>query len=515
MSRKVNNENKTLSSLKEGLFPLFLVMLILPIIILCGLGIYALISLDVALHFVVLLLISTTPVFLYFLWTKRKVTKINEPSKQYESLVSASPYWGDHDNQVWEELKKRIKEQLSKNNKWSDLQAHSLELFELTAKNYNRKELAFSIPESLKMIEEVSRRYRKILKTHVPFIESLQISYLHLGYVHKDKAKKGLKFVNWITKSYRVARFINPASALINEARKILIDQLWEGVSSEWEYRLKEALLEEVLSVAIDLYSGRFKIDDSEIESSKINEDDKGRMGVPVDPLRVCLLGQVSAGKSAIVNAISGAIVAEMSMLPSTDKVSVHKCTNDDIEILHIVDLPGLDGDKDIEKTLLEQVSNSDLVLWVLKANQSGRQLDSEFKSLLDDFYSLDENRSRKRPAIIGVLNQVDKLKPVSEWSPPYTLENPSTKKAENILAAIEYNKNILDLSVIIPLCVAEDKTFFNLDKLKELIDIHYNEGLQTQLNRRRLEAIDNTDITEHAIRLGRAGKSLFQIISK
>ncbi|OIO70743.1 MAG: hypothetical protein AUJ57_08065 [Zetaproteobacteria bacterium CG1_02_53_45] len=499
--------------LSNGVLPLLLAGIILPLLILTGFGIYYIFESGYVLLFVAFATVSSLLIILPVIWMNRKVAAKDQHISA-ESLVDASTDWGDHDIEVWESLNKQIQECLSENSEWDKLQDHALEIVVLSAKQYNRNEYNFSIPEGLKMAEEVCRRYRHILKTHVPFIEDIQLSYLKYGYDKSETLKAGKSAAVLAYHAYRLFRLGNPFVAIFSEVRGRLVGEAFDRVNAELQHKLKQALLQEVLSVAIDLYSGRFRVDDSEIESSSASKQDSSRMAAPLDPLRVCLIGQVSSGKSSVVNALTGSMVAEVNRLPSTDKVTIHECRLDgpDAAALHLVDLPGLDGNEQTGKELLEQLTNSDLVLWVLKANQPARELDIEFRKLIDKFYSAGKNRSRKRPAIIGLLNQVDRLKPVSDWNPPYDLENPMSNKGKAIKAAIDYNRELLAVPTLLPLCIADGKLNFNLDALKELLDKNFNEGIQAQLNRRRIEAGDKFKIAEQIRRLGQTGKSLFKM---
>jgi len=502
------------SRLSKDVLPLLISWLILPVIILIGFGIYAIIELDCALYFLVLLAVITLAVILTLMWRRRNTVAPDTIDPQ-DSLVDASTDWGSHDIQTWESLNKHIQTQLLKNSEWAKLQDHSLEIITLTAKRYDRNELAFSIPESLKMVEEVSRRYRYILKAHVPFIENIHLSYLRLGLDYKNQLSAGSKAAKWAFNAYRLLRISSPYLAVISEIRTLMIDKVLNGVSAELQYKLKRALLQEVLSVAIDLYSERFKIDDSEIGRCNVANQDENRIAPPLAPLRVCLIGQVSSGKSSILNAILGRVAAEVNPLPSTDNITGYECSKDGIDKLRIIDLPGLDGNKLTKQKLLEQYTNSDLVLWVLKANQSARVLDDEFMSCIDDFYSKEKNQSRKRPRIIGLLTHIDRLKPVSDWSPPYNLDNPDSEKAKNIKSAVDYNKSILTISTILPVCIANSAPSFNLDALEHLLAEHYDEGIHAQLNRRRIEAREKINFREQPMRLVRTGQALFKAVVK
>jgi hypothetical protein len=67
-------------------------------------------------------------------------------------------------------------------------------------------------------------------------------------------------------------------------------------------------------------------------------------------------------------------------------------------------------------------------------------------------------------------------------------------------------------MATILSLCAVEEKKSYNLDELKQLIGKYFNEGIQTQLNRRRTEAGENIGYLDNVRRLGRTGKSLFEL---
>ncbi len=512
------NSYKAASRISKGMLPLLIVAIILPVIVLVGFGVFALFEYGYSLHFISLLAICALLSFFPLWWFKHKAKQEKETVTVTvgESFVTASDNWGDYDNQVWNILNQQIIQQLKECSEWWALQQHALTLITKTAEQYHhnnkRKELAFTLPELLIMTEEISRRYRIILEAHVPFVENFSLSLLRQGYESKEKIKSGLKSATWIWNIYRIVRMTSPVVAILSEIRGQFISKILTHVSSEIQFKLKQALLQEVVSVSIDLYSGRFKVDDTDMSSSLSSQADTKRIATPLDPLRICLIGQVSSGKSSLVNALTKGMVAEINVLPSTDKVTVYKCSIEGMDALSLVDLPGLDGQKSTEKKLLQEVVNCDLVIWVLRANQPARSLDSEFKVLLDSYYAETENRSLKRPVIIGVLNQVDRLNPITEWEPPYQLEVPKSEKAKTIKAAVNYNQELLGFSTLLPISVSEDRPFFNLKELELLLDRYYYEGAQAQLNRRRNEAT-NFELSDQAKRIYQTGQSLFKII--
>jgi len=492
--------------------PLLAVVLILPVLILGLFGLIALFDYGYILHFVALLAVCAL-LIAALRWTLWRPTPGTVPVAE-EGLVTASADWADYDHQVWDRLNRKIAEQLEGNPQWGHLQEHALALIKAAAENYHekgsRKELAFSLPEVLMMVEEISRRYRLLLKTHVPFVENTRLSLLVQGYDNKEKLMSGYRSAKWVWNSYRIVRLANPVTAVLAELRSQLIGKMMTQVSAEFQLKLKQALLQEVVSVAIDLYSGRFRVEE---HYPAIQGQDSRNMAAPLEPLRICFAGQTGSGKSSIINALVDAMVAEVSPLPSTVATTVHRCHIDGMEMVHLVDLPGLDGNEKTTKNLLKEVTSCDLIIWVLKANQPARSLDRDFKQQLDAFYLTPAQRSRKRPVIIAVLNQVDRLPPVAEWQPPYDLETPENPKAKAIKSALEYNRELLGFNELIPLSVAEHQPSYNLSELSRLLDTSYQQGLQTQLNRRRIEAGGVGGIGDQVGRLYQSGRSLFAII--
>lgn len=500
--------------LSERIAPFLALLLGIPILVVVGFGIVSIYQEGYLLAFMLLITVLTFLAALPLILLKRKVKKgIDTHDLSSEAWVQASQDWTLFDLQVWATLNKTIEEKLLENADWVLMRTYSLDLASLAAAQYHptraRRELAFTIPEALRMTEEVSRRYRLLLMQHVPLVEKLNLSMMRMVYDHRDKQETLQRFWN----VYRILRAFTPAG-LIAEARGQLLDHVFTGLKDEVQAKLKQALLQEVASVVIDLYSGRFKVSDEELSASETLKADQARLAKPLEPLRVCLIGQVSAGKSSIINALIGSMVAEVNQLPSTRTATIYQAKlENEVEALHLVDLPGLDGKAENDAYLLEQMMQSDVVLWVLKANQPARALDTNFKAQWQTWLDDPKQRARRQPILLGVLNQVDRLAPQQEWQPPYDLDNPSTTKAHNIRAALDYNQKLLNFASIIPLSVSADKPSYNLAALEQLLDQYYEQGLQVQLNRRRIEANDSFSVQEQFKRAYRLGKSLFKSI--
>ena len=175
-----------------------------------------------------------------------------------------------------------------------------------------------------------------------------------------------------------------------------------------------------------------------------------------------------------------------------------------------MVDLQGLDGSAKTEALMLKEMTQADVVLWVLKANQSARDLDKQLKDRFDAFYDDPKNISRKKPIVVSVVNQVDRLKPVDEWQPPYDLENPRSAKAKIIAQALEYNQTLLQPDIALPLAIAPEKAQFGLDILRQTLLERIADANNVQRNRQRFEAMKRgTSVKGQLNKAVKAGKKV------
>jgi predicted GTPase/uncharacterized membrane protein len=501
----------------NSIIPLILTGVSLPIFVLSGFGIYAIFKYGYKLEFIVTISVLAVIFYLprlYFKRKKQKITPNQVEFKDVKSFVDPSNDWSDQELAIWRCMNIDIGNMLSTSSEWADLKLHCRSLIELTAKKFDRAEIEFSVPEALKMSEELSRRYRIILKEHVPLVESIKISHLKFIFDKKDSIVYGKEALvpafGIASKAWRLYRATDPILAVFSEIKSKITSDLFTNVNENIQASIKKALLQEVVSVSIDLYSGRFAVDDENLSSSKISIDDEKRKAKEIEPLRVVICGQVKSGTASLVNTLTKRVSAEVSILPSHNEVKTHSCQIDGVGALNLVQLPGLSGDKKEIAKYLEEITQADMVIWVLKSNRSAKELDKQFWKAFDDFYQDRKNIHSKKPISVGILNQVDLLKPTSDWSPPYNLDNPIDAKAITINKALEYNGSIFNFSDLIPLSISEGKPSYNIEKVEQLIEQHYEKSIQTQLNRRRLEGRGNK-IPDQFERLWTSGKTLFK----
>ncbi|PTP65889.1 GTPase family protein [Vibrio splendidus] len=535
--KKIRNLFRLLAVLSSGRWGIALISAIFPSIIMMGFGVFLAIKygylLEMSIAIAVSTLVFTIPLFISSRSSRRSSS--TEPFSNKESdglgedaseseaesqhnkadikdaLVRASTDWSQKELSIWNDSKHHVRQQLLVDIEWGNLDQTGLEVLEFVAKKFDKKSLDFSIPEGLKLFEEVSRRYKLVVREHIPGIEYLKVSYIKAGYEAYDKyGELGQKIVKAaIWGNHLKNLYLNPLKVVSDLGREQATSSMTRGVVDDMQYAAKQALLDEVAAVAIDLYSGRFSIEDEALKASDVSELDEQRFAPELEPVRIVLVGQTSSGKSSLINALKQELVAEVDVLPSTDTSTVYNAFVDDNDV-RVVDLQGLDGNPKTEALMLKEMTQADVVLWVLKANQSARDLDKQLKDRFDAFYDDPKNISRKKPIVVSVVNQVDRLKPVDDWQPPYDLENPTSTKAKIIAQALEYNHILLQTDIVLPLAIAPEKVQFGLDTLRQTLIERIADANNVQRNRQRLEAMKRgTSVKGQLNKAVKAGKKV------
>ncbi|KAB2823637.1 GTPase family protein [Aliivibrio finisterrensis] len=495
---KIKRLYRLLSDLSGGRWEIIIISSVLPIIIMMGFALFLAVKYGYLLELSITIAISTLavsiPLFILSRTADKPVKAVTEETKIEikQGLVKASEEWSHNEVAIWKQSQHYSRELLKDNVVWGNLDEIGLEILEFVATKFDKKALDFSIPEGLKLFEEISKRYKVVVHEHIPGIEYLKLSYIKAGYDAYDKygdvGQKIIKAAIWANHAKNL--YYNPLKVVSDLSREQATSSMTRGVVSDMQQTAKEALLDEVAAVAIDLYSGRFSLEEGDLQASKISKQDEKRVATELEPIRIVMVGQTSSGKSSIINALKEEFVAEVDVLPSTDNVTVYSALVNEAEV-NVVDLQGLDGNEKTEKQMLKEMTQADLVLWVLKANQSARDLDKQLNEKFECYYADPKNISRKKPTVISVVNQVDRLNPAWEWEPPYDLEQPTAAKAKVIKQAMEYNKKLLCSDLVLPLSISIDKTHFGVEELKQTLVDKITEAYNVQRNRQRKEAME------------------------
>jgi uncharacterized protein len=173
--------------------------------------------------------------------------------------------------------------------------------------------------------------------------------------------------------------------------------------------------------------------------------------------VNVALVGQVSSGKSSLINALTGVHQAAVDILPKTREVHRYQAHFGTPPVcVTLLDTPGY-GEAGASATQLQEIREALLeahaVLVVMDAHSPAREADRRTLRDLEVWY---ESQPQLKPApMLGVVTHVDLLRPVLEWSPPYEWREPVRPKEHAIHDAVSYVRELFggSLATVVPVC--------------------------------------------------------------
>lgn len=186
-------------------------------------------------------------------------------------------------------------------------------------------------------------------------------------------------------------------------------------------------------------------------------------------PVNLLLVGRTGAGKSSLINTLFNTDRATVDVLPSTDQIQSYHWQTDDGDSLTLWDSPGYEQvqGKIFREQVLAYARQADLVLLVTPALDPALQMDVDF---------LQEMRRAVAglPAIAAVT-QVDRLRPLREWAPPYDWQWGDRPKEKAIREATQYRieqfgEGCDRVLPIVTADVARGRTAWNITALTTLL---------------------------------------------
>lgn len=434
-------------------------------------------------------------------WQKRYLRNTTEQkagtSQDLPDSLAPRTDWTAQDTRVFQSACERIDSNKDASLDPNVLRERALDVVLFVAKHYkgdrSNAELAFTLPEGLLMLSVASERYRSLILTHVPFADRITVAGVFGLAQQRSRIERG---ATWFNRLRRGARLVNPVSAVISEAREQFTGRVLSQVNIALRRDLVRLSLQEVAQVAIDLYAGHLHASDHDLHAhrSQAATDDDTREPSPAEPIRVVIVGQPGAGKSSLVNALINELVAEVDVLPTTDRLTTHALTIEGLPPLRLVDTPGLDSTSEAHQLVFETIKSADLVVWVARANQPGREPDARLCNALRD-HELAAPERRTPPAIM-VLTHVDQLAPRNEWSPPYVLDGNHAsdsnhdQKTQMIAKALASAQSGIGLGTTIPAIPArlDSPDYYNIDTISNTIAVVTEDALLAQMNRKRID---------------------------
>ena len=271
---------------------------------------------------------------------------------------------------------------------------------------------------------------------------------------------------------------INPAAAAVKVASKKTTNQANQQLLVNLSQLLREMALRNLAQQTAALYGGDtlpaiFAGEQSTTIETKtatlrsILDSATPAKTIEQQPISLMLIGRTGAGKSSLINTLFKTDLAAVDVLPSTDKIRQYSWQLDTGETLNLIDSPGYEQIErsDFSDLVLDQAATVDLLVLTTPALDPALQSDKNFLH--------DLNAAEQSPPTIVVVTQVDRLRPVREWQPPYDWQLGQRPKEISIREAVTYRVDTLGLSAVLPLVAyGRDRTAWNDDALAlKLVD--------------------------------------------
>ena len=279
-----------------------------------------------------------------------------------------------------------------------------------------------------------------------PALDRVTIAQTYEAYETYQKlapsAQKLLKVWNW------AQWLLNPAAAIAKRATKQSANLADRQLLVNLGQLIREVALSNLCRQAVTLYSGNIQsrspvatpvVAPEKTQTLKeILASAEPVTAIEQKPLNILLVGRTGAGKSSLINTLFQAELATVDVLPSTDKIQNYHWQLPTGESLNLWDSPGYEqaNRQDLRELTLDYAATADLVLLVTPALDPALQMDLDFlqavKKTIPDLPT------------ITIVTQVDRLRPLREWTPPYDWQFGTRSKEVSIREATAYRNELL-----------------------------------------------------------------------
>ncbi len=401
--------------------------------------------------------------------------------------IQANPNWSDKAQLAWRELELLSESRQAETDLLTDPgKALKLtnDILMLVARHFHADSkypvLEFPLPYLLKLIVLVCNDIQHDVLDKIPGSHAVRVGDLL-------RVKQTVDTLNKFKSIFNIGNWLfNWSGAALAKARGLLVSKGMYTVTNEISKRLISAYINKLGYYAIQLYSGQISLDDivpTEILTAQSKEDiaENAARQQAIEPLRLLILGQVSSGKSSLINALFGEIKSAEGLLPTTAEITPYILERDGLQQAILLDSAGYGGltHDSAPEALKQQWAKVDVILMVCNATQAARQIDAAQLEAIRRYFQ-EQCPNQALPVIIAVATQIDRLRPIREWQPPYNIDQPYNAKAHNIRQACEAIAEDLRLPLdcVVPVCLAPGQAAYNIeDGLMPLIHEHLNEA--------------------------------------
>ena len=415
-------------------------------------------------------------------WTKSSIDRgaevIAAASRELEAITAnATPLTGAAP-QVSAVLQKVISESQIDRPIWEDwatFWARCQELIVAIAKIYHPEVkyplLNIYVTQAYGLIRGTTDDMDAWMQKLAPALDRVTIAQTYEAYETYQKlapsAQKLLKVWNW------AQWILNPVAAIAKRATKESSSSADRQLLVNLGQLTREAALTNLCGQAVTLYSGKLlslpptvtlvpTANTQTLRDILVAAEPQAQL--EQKPIDILLVGRTGAGKSSLINTLFQADLAIIDVLPSTDKIQNYQWHSSG-ESLTLWDSPGYEqaNRADLRSQVLARAVTADLLLLVTPALDPALQMDLDFLA--------DIKRTVPDLPIVTIVTQVDRVRPLREWTPHYEWQAGMRPKEVAMREAVAYRNEFLATycDLVLPLVNANpsiDRLAWGVDTL-------------------------------------------------